>query len=70
MEILADELRGSTKVRSNCINPGATRTKMRAKAFPAEDPQTLKTADDLIPTYLYLMSDDSNEVNGRSLNAQ
>ncbi|GAA4901085.1 YciK family oxidoreductase [Ferrimonas pelagia] len=69
METLADELAG-TNVRANCINPGATRTKMRATAFPAEDPQTLKTGDDLMPTYLYLMSDDSIDVNGQSLDAQ
>ncbi|SHH36605.1 YciK family oxidoreductase [Ferrimonas marina] len=69
MQTLADELAGSN-VRANCINPGATRTKMRATAFPAEDPQTLRTAEDLMPLYLYLMSDDSAEVNGQSLDAQ
>lgn len=69
METLADELDGSS-VRANCINPGATRTSMRATAFPAEDPQTLRTAADLMPTYLYLMGDDSLAVNGQSLDAQ
>ncbi|MBY5993848.1 YciK family oxidoreductase [Ferrimonas balearica] len=69
METLADELSGSS-VRANCINPGATRTGMRATAFPAEDPQSLRTPTDLMPTYLYLMGDDSLEVNGQSLDAQ
>ncbi|WP_298444201.1 YciK family oxidoreductase [uncultured Ferrimonas sp.] len=69
MQTLADELSDST-VRANCINPGATRTKMRATAFPAEDPMTLKTADDLMPLYLYLMSDASCDVSGQSLDAQ
>ncbi len=69
METLADELAGSA-LRANCINPGATRTKMRATAFPAEDPQTLKTPEDLMPLYLYLMSDDSLAINGQSLDAQ
>lgn len=32
-----------TKVRVNLINPGATRTAMRARAYPGEDPGTLKT---------------------------
>ena len=32
-------------VRVNLLNPGATRTKMRAEAFPGEDPLTLKTPD-------------------------
>ncbi len=30
-------------IRFNCINPGATRTAMRAKAYPDEDPKTLPT---------------------------
>ena len=37
MQILADEM-ANTPVRVNAINPGGTRTGMRTKAFPAEDP--------------------------------
>jgi NAD(P)-dependent dehydrogenase (short-subunit alcohol dehydrogenase family) len=59
-----------TNIRINCINPGATRTSMRASAFPGEDREKLKTAEELMPTYLYLMADDSTEVNGESINAQ
>jgi NAD(P)-dependent dehydrogenase (short-subunit alcohol dehydrogenase family) len=36
----------NTKVRVNLINPGATRTRMRAAAYPGEDPGTRKPADD------------------------
>src|SRR5512134_2755720 len=36
----------NTKVRVNLINPGPTRTRMRAAAYPGEDPQTRKPADD------------------------
>lgn len=36
----------NTPVRANLINPGATRTRMRAQAFPGEDPNNLKPADD------------------------
>lgn len=36
----ADETKNST-LRVNCVNPGATRTAMRAQALPGEDPQTL-----------------------------
>ncbi|HYN39064.1 MAG TPA: SDR family NAD(P)-dependent oxidoreductase [Rhodospirillales bacterium] len=36
----------NTAVRANIIDPGATRTRMRATAFPGEDPQSLKPADD------------------------
>lgn len=69
MQVLAAEYVNGT-IRINCINPGATRTDMRAKAFPAEDPETLKTAADIMPTYLYLMGDDSIGVNGQSLDCQ
>ena len=70
MQILADELETNTNVRSNCINPGATRTKMRAKAYPGEDSQTLPTPEDIMPLYVYLMSEDSHAINGESLDAQ
>ena len=36
----------NTKVRVNLINPGPTRTRMRAAAYPGEDPRTRKPADD------------------------
>jgi NAD(P)-dependent dehydrogenase (short-subunit alcohol dehydrogenase family) len=35
----------TTNVRVNLLNPGPTRTRMRAQAMPGEDPMTLKTAD-------------------------
>lgn len=35
MQVLADELT-NTNVKVNAINPGGTRTGMRAQAFPAE----------------------------------
>ncbi|MHA3049456.1 MULTISPECIES: YciK family oxidoreductase [unclassified Acinetobacter] len=57
-------------IRYNCINPGATRTAMRAKAFPQEDPLSLPTPESLMPAYLYLMGEDSIGMNGQSINAQ
>jgi NAD(P)-dependent dehydrogenase (short-subunit alcohol dehydrogenase family) len=68
-QVLADELDGSN-VRINAINPGATRTKMRAKAFPAEDASRLITPQELANLYLYLMGPDSSELNGQSIDAQ
>lgn len=70
MQTLADEISNTTNIRTNCINPGATRTQMRANAYPAEDPGTLKRPEDIMPLYLYLMGKDSLEVNGQSLDAQ
>ena len=69
MEVLADEYKNSN-IRFNCINPGATRTAMRASAFPAEQPDTLKTPAEIMPLYLYLMGNDSVEINGQSLDCQ
>ncbi|UTF60766.1 YciK family oxidoreductase [Gilvimarinus sp. DA14] len=69
MQTLADELEDSN-IRVNSINPGATRTEMRAAAYPAEDPTTLKTPEDLMPLYLYLMGKDCNDTNGKRFNAQ
>ncbi len=67
MQVLADEL---DNMRVNCINPGKTRTAMRRAAYPAEDPATLKTAADIMPTYLYLLGPDSQGVTGKSLDCQ
>ncbi|MFT5210660.1 MAG: NAD(P)-dependent dehydrogenase (short-subunit alcohol dehydrogenase family) [Flavobacterium sp.] len=64
-KLLADELENTSKIRINILNPGGTRTKMRAAAFPTEDPSTLKTAEDLMPLYLYLMSNASVEEKGQ-----
>lgn len=36
-----------TPIRVNLFSPGATRTAMRAKAYPGEDPMTLKTPEDV-----------------------
>ncbi|MDO6476238.1 YciK family oxidoreductase [Alteromonas sp. 1_MG-2023] len=69
MQVLASEFE-NRGLRFNCINPGATRTAMRASAYPAENPDTLKTPADLMPAYLYLMGDDSLNVNGQSIDCQ
>lgn len=57
-------------IRFNCINPGATRTAMRAKAYPQEYPKTLPTPESILPAYLYLMGEDSLALNGQSIDAQ
>ncbi|HVI99664.1 MAG TPA: SDR family NAD(P)-dependent oxidoreductase [Sphingomonas sp.] len=40
-----DEVENISKVRTAIVDPGATRTKMRERAFPGEDPATLKSPD-------------------------
>lgn len=70
MQVLADELENTTNIRVNSLNPGATRTRMRAAAYPAEDPNTLKTPEDIMPAYLYLLGPDSEGVTGQAFDAQ
>jgi NAD(P)-dependent dehydrogenase (short-subunit alcohol dehydrogenase family) len=54
-KVWASELE-NTDVRVNILNPGATRTGMRAAAFPGEDPLTLKTPEDLTDKFVEMAS--------------
>ncbi|MBW7472391.1 YciK family oxidoreductase [Marinobacter sp. M216] len=70
-QLMADELDDERhNVRVNSLNPGATRTNMRARAYPAENPQQNPAPEDLMPIYLYLMGKDSHGVTGQQLDAQ
>jgi NAD(P)-dependent dehydrogenase (short-subunit alcohol dehydrogenase family) len=69
MQTMADEFE-NTSIRTNCINPGATKTSMRSKAYPSEDVSKLATPEQLMPSYVYLMADESKSVNGQSLDVQ
>jgi len=70
-QLLAEELDDDrNNVRVNSLNPGATRTNMRARAYPAENPQQNPKPEDLMPVYLYLMGRDSRELSGQQIDAQ
>ena len=64
-KILADELEKTSRIRVSIVNPGATRTNMRAEAYPTENPETLKTATELMPLYAYLLGPDSRTEHGK-----
>jgi NAD(P)-dependent dehydrogenase (short-subunit alcohol dehydrogenase family) len=68
-EVLADELSGHG-VRVNSVNPGGTATRMRAQAYPEEDPATLPRPEEIVPVFLFLASDASRRVTGRKFNAR
>jgi NAD(P)-dependent dehydrogenase (short-subunit alcohol dehydrogenase family) len=53
VQVYADEV-AETKVRVNLINPGGTRTQMRAQAFPGEDPTTVKLPDSVTEDFVRL----------------
>ncbi len=43
-----------TKIRANLIDPGRTRTRMRAAAYPGEDPNTLPAPEDVTEPFVRL----------------
>ncbi|MUK93063.1 YciK family oxidoreductase [Aliivibrio fischeri] len=69
MQTLAHEMEGTT-VKVNAINPGGTHTRMRAQAFPAEDISLLKTPEDIMPLYVYLMAPEGVNVHSQCIDAQ
>ena len=69
-DIFTQETQNTTNLRFNCINPGGTRTNMRAHAFPGENPITLKTPEDIMAGYVCLMSDASIGVRGQVVELQ
>jgi NAD(P)-dependent dehydrogenase (short-subunit alcohol dehydrogenase family) len=62
-QILSEELKNSN-IKVSIINPGATNTNMRAKAYPAEDKSSIKEPEDVISAYLYLLSPEFSEPSG------
>jgi NAD(P)-dependent dehydrogenase (short-subunit alcohol dehydrogenase family) len=70
MQVLAAELEGTTRIRSNSVNPGATNTYMRLQAFPGDDRARLAAPTDVLPPFLYLLGPDSRGVNGRAFDSQ
>ena len=68
-QVLADELK-NCGIRVNSVNPAATRTSMRARAYPEEDPLTLPAPEEIMPIFIYLASDDSAGVTGKALEAR
>ena len=70
VQILSEELKKTSGIRVNAINPGRVQTKMRAEAYPAEDPTTLPSPREVMNAYLFLMGDDSLGISGKSIDAQ
>lgn len=70
MQVLASELKNTSKVRVNSLDPRATNTGMRRAAFPGENPAANPTPQDIMSAYLFLMGDDSAGITGRAFNAR
>jgi len=68
--MLFEELEGEANMRFNSVNPGRMRTAMRAAAYPAEDPNTVPSAESVIGPFLYLLSERGRGIDGRFIDAQ
>ena len=69
MQILANELGNISSIRTFAINPGGTRTAMRASAYPGENPDSVPTPESHMPLYRFLFSEAASAFNGLSLDA-
>ena len=67
-EILNDELNSLTNFKVFNFNPKETRTKMRALAYPAENPSSVKAPDELINYYLWMLSERSTSSSKTHIN--
>jgi NAD(P)-dependent dehydrogenase (short-subunit alcohol dehydrogenase family) len=54
----AAEVEKISGVRVAIVDPGATRTQMRARAYPGEDPQTVKPPEAVAERILALVAED------------
>ena len=65
-----EELEGEANIRFNSVNPGRMRTAMRAAAYPAEDPNTVPSAESVTGPFLYLLSERGHGIDGQFIEAQ
>ncbi len=70
MRTLANELEANTGVRVNAVCPGPVATRLRLRAYPAENRAVLPRPADLMGTYLYLMGPDSQSLTGQVVTAE
>lgn len=58
LDAYAQEVEKIGNIRVALIDPGATRTAMRAKAYPGEDPQTVKAPEEVANRLVALLVND------------
>lgn len=63
-----EEVKNISAIRTHIVDPGATRTAMRAKAFPGEDPQTVKAPEVVAQAVLALVM--RNALNGERIRVE
>lgn len=65
MKTLADELE-STSVNVTGLNPGTVHTNFRTRAFPGEDPDTLKKPEEVANAAVLLLSESGVSIKGKA----
>ena len=56
--MVASRPQPGSAIKVAIVNPGPTATEMRARAFPGEDPATLKTPDDVAAAMVEMLRED------------
>jgi NAD(P)-dependent dehydrogenase (short-subunit alcohol dehydrogenase family) len=68
LDCYAQEVRNVSKVRVAILNPGATRTTMRAKAYPGEDPASVQPPEVVAARILALLGEQFASPHRESIN--
>ena len=67
-ECYAQEVRNISKIRVAIVNPGATRTAMRARAYPGEDPSSVKPPEAVAARLVALLGEQYASPHRESVN--
>jgi NAD(P)-dependent dehydrogenase (short-subunit alcohol dehydrogenase family) len=70
LDCYAQETRNISKVRVAIVNPGATRTAMRARAYPGEDPTSVKPPEAVAERLVSLLGEAFSSGHRETVNAR
>jgi len=70
LDCYAQEVRAVSRIRVAIVNPGATRTAMRARAYPGEDPLTVKLPEVVADRLVSLLGEQFGSPHRESVNHQ
>lgn len=70
MQVLAEETRGSSRIRVNSLDPGILRTGLRASLYPGEDPNIHPAPESVADTYIRLLGPEGRGISGQARTAR
>lgn len=68
LDAYAQEVRAVSKIRVAIVNPGATRTAMRARAYPGEDPASVKPPEVVADRLISLLDEQFSSPHRETVN--